>query len=142
VIPEATLQPSRKLYALLGELLHKKEPDTYAKLIQFIPTGLKPNPEEIHKYFLSFCKIQDLNPEEYRGNIYKHSKTEQKSLFAAIVITKYGLHSKNISKYISVVLDQDLSWTYKMIKDADVRYRHQKHYKVLVDDIISKIGEV
>lgn len=131
------LTPNRKLYALLGELLHKKEPETYAKLIQFIPNKAA-DQDKITNDFISFCGVQGINPDDHRGNLYKHSKTEQKLLFIAVVIVKYGIYSKNISKYITSALNQNKTLTCRMIKEADVRYRCHKDFKSQVDNIVIK----
>jgi hypothetical protein len=137
------LTPSKKLYAYLGELLHKKEPQTYAKLIQFVPrSDISPDLTNISNDFLSFCKVQNIEPTEYRGNIYKHSKTEQKSLFIAVIIVKYGFFTRNLAKNLAESLNQDKSWTCKMIKEADTRYRCLHEFHSQVDTILEKMKEV
>lgn len=134
--------PSRKLFALAGELLHKKDPATYAKLIQLIPQYEKPDQIIISKDFLSFCQIQQINPEEYRGNIYKHSKTEQKSLFVAVIIAKYGRYTRNVPKYLSAALNQNKNLTGRMIEEAETRYRCSTTFKLEIDNIIEKMNHV
>ena len=142
MLREQTLQhPSRKLYALLGELLHKKEPETFAKLIQLVPKSeIKPNQEKVSQDFISFCSIQNIKPEECRGNLYKHSKTEQKYLFIAVILAKYG--SLIPPKYITATLSQHRWLTHKMIEVADTRYRCHYDFKQQVDVILKNMDNV
>jgi hypothetical protein len=135
--------PSRKLYALLGELLQKKEPETYAKLIQLIPTQPKTEITEvvISEKFASFCMVQNIAPAICRDSLYDRSIVDQKRLFVGIIIKLYGVGQRRLGKHLSSALGQQKQITSKMIAEAEVRYRVGGDFRDLVDITIEKMKE-
>ena len=128
----------------LGKLVLQREPETAAKLIPLIaePRRSQIDQRTISSDFLTFCSIQNIKPESYRGNIYKHSKTEIRGLFVAVMVIKYGSASRNIGKYLSATLGQKKQWTSQMIGEAETRYRCNAEYRDQVNGIIKKMEEI
>lgn len=122
---------TKKQLYLLGKVLVMSNPQLATELSnQYLASSpLQSDLSNINNLFYTFCHIQDLNPEEYRGKVSKVYKTEQKRLFIAAIIALYQpeLFSQPIDKLvlklrltqsIAIALKQDSSLTSRMIRDA------------------------
>lgn len=81
--------------ALLGLVLCQTKPDIANELIsQYIPKQepIEKDLNKISDFFLSFCQINNLNPKDFIGPIYKSSKVEMRRRFVASIIHIYAPH--------------------------------------------------
>jgi hypothetical protein len=131
---------STKTYTRLGKLLLQKEPETAAKLIA-LHLPQKTHESDISKIpdlFQTFCKIQNIDPDKYRGPLYKGEKSDQRRLFIAAIVQMYG-EAWGLGMALSRTLVQDSSATRRIIMEVDFRYKKISEFQTQVNTIIEKI---
>lgn len=130
----AQYQPS---FSLLGKLLLTKKPEIARALIsEYMPVPAQPIETDLNKipaYFQTFCDLQQINPKEYTGALYKSSKIDKRRLFVAVIILMYHPRTRLVAKYISETIGQDPSNTVRLIKEAGFRYNKLEEFRGQVD---------
>lgn len=132
----AQYQPS---FSLLGKLLLTKKPEIARALIsEYMPAPAQPIETDLNKipaYFQTFCDLQQINPKDYTGALYKSSKIDKRRLFVAVIILMYHPRTRLVAKYISETIGQDKGHTSKMIDQVNFRYKKMDEFRLQVDDI-------
>ena len=87
------LSLSPKEYSILGRLCASQKPDVARELLSIYDNKpLDKDHPNIQVYFIEFCRLQDIDPEEYKGALFKASKVEQRRLFIACMVHIYLPH--------------------------------------------------
>lgn len=136
----AQYQPS--FFNQLGRLLLKKKPEIAQELIsEYLPARvpLDADLDKIPDYFQTFCRLQQLDPKEYTGPLYKSSKIDKRRLFVAAIILMYHPRTRLVAKYISETIGQDPSNTVKLIQEVEFRYKELEDFKTQVDEIVKTL---
>lgn len=124
----------------LGRILLSKEPAIAQALIsEYLPARSKPIETDLTKipdYFTSFCELQQINPEDYTGALYKSSKIDKRRLFVAVIILMYHRRTKLVAKCISETVGQDPAMTTRMIQEVEFRYSKVDEFKSQVDEVV------
>lgn len=129
-------------FQLLGRLLVIKKPDVARELFEFIPKQIEAIEHDLTKipaYFISFCQLNNIEPKDYIGPLYKSSKIDKRRFFIAAIILLYNPQTRLLQKHISDALQQDQSATGRMIKEVEFRYKNLADFKCEVDEIVEKI---
>lgn len=132
---------SKKECVSLWAIVIKKEPDTATRLLSlYVPkkTPLEVDLGKIPEYFTTFCLLQNIRPDKYRGPLYKSSKINQRRLFVGAIISIYG-EPWGIATALSKVIDQHQPNTTKMIKEVQMAYKTNDDFMEAVDRIVEKL---
>lgn len=141
----SAVERSNKFYAILGKLLIQKEPETASKLISLHISESKPQETDLNKIpdlFIKFCTAQNLEPEDYKGALFKSSKIDQRRLFIGTMVKMYG-NPWGLGVSISRSLNQHKQATSKMIGEVMSCYEHcykdSESFSEAVDAIVEKM---
>src|SRR5689334_21825897 len=86
---------SRKQFAFLGKIFLQKEPEIAGKLIEKYLPKSEPSEKDLTKipaYYISFCKVQGINPQDFIGPLHKTSKVNVRRTFIAVILHIYAQH--------------------------------------------------
>ncbi len=127
---QAILNNSRQ-FALLGKILLHKKPEVAKELYQYLPKEpIETDFLKIPHYFISFCRIQDIEPENIRAN--------ERRIFIGAMILLYNPKTRLLLKYLSETIKQFPSNTSVMIEEVEFRYRKVDEFRMQVDDVVKK----
>lgn len=85
----------KKRYMLIGKLLENRHPDIADRLITEISAD-RPKENDlslISGYFKNFCYYQNLNPDDYIGQLKKSDKVEMRRLYVSAMLHLYSPNS-------------------------------------------------
>jgi hypothetical protein len=145
---------SKKHYAILGRLVLQKDPETAHKLMSLYLPEQQPTETDLSKinsFFTIFCELQDINPEDLRGPVYKSWKVDTRRKFVAAMVHLYYPQAflvpmdsidavTGLVKNISIVLKQDMGNTSKMIRQAVIWEGQYEDFERSVKEIIEKLS--
>lgn len=134
--------PGNKYFIQLGKLLSKQKPELAEELSQYLPASRQPIESDLTKvpfYFQSFCAIQQIDPKEYTGALYKSSKIDKRRFFIAVMILLYHPRTRLLAKCISETIGQDPGDTTRMIQQVEFRYQHIEEFRVQVDGMVEML---
>jgi len=80
-----SLNLNKKQFLLLGRLYASQKPELARELLSIYDK--KPIAQDhslISTFFLTFCLLQNINPDEYRGSLFKSKKVELRRLFYSV----------------------------------------------------------
>lgn len=83
---------TRKQYAFIGKIFIQKEPQIAAKLIDLYLPKTEPVEKDYSKipaYYIDFCRVQGLLPQDYIGALHKTSKVNVRRVFIAVMLHLY-----------------------------------------------------
>jgi hypothetical protein len=144
------LSLSTQEYSILGRLCASQKPDVARQLLSIFDTKPSENDHSrISAYFESFCILQDVNPEEYRGGQFKTQKVDVHRLFIACMVRMYAPYmyqappgirlKKGFSKSLSKTLGQKVENISKMVREGIVQEKVYPEFRAAVDDITNKL---
>jgi len=91
-----SLNLNKKQFLLLGRLCASQKPELARELLSIY--NEKPISQDhslISAFFLTFCQLQNINPDDYRGSLFKSKKVELRRLFIASMTHIYIPHVHN-----------------------------------------------
>lgn len=150
---QATFSFSKKDHALLGKLLLKNKPDIAQELIKTYLPEQPPKESDFSKIkdlFSRFCKIQNIEPEEHLGPVYKSDKVSMRRLFVATMVHLYNpqvyfqpldsiVLSNGFVTAITRVLSQNKGNTSKMIREVIIWEKQYEDFATSVSQTITKL---
>lgn len=140
-----------KYYRAIGKIVSKRYPDLIAPILKTI-TDIGEPKETDHKkifiYFVKFCHLKGINPEEYRGALYKSSKEDIRRQFVGAIAHLYfpQAYKQPIEEIIrgrnglfltlAQVLGKHESGISKMIREAVTWEKEYDEYKEKITLIV------
>lgn len=149
----ATSSFTRKHYAFLGKLLLQKEPETAHKLITTYISAEQPTETDFTKidsFFVKFCNLQNIEPEDHKGPLYKSDKVDTRRKFISAMVHLYYPQAftqpidsidvvTGLVRNISIVLKQNQGNVSKMIRQAIIWEKQYEDFSLSVTNIIEKL---
>jgi hypothetical protein len=146
---------SKKEYAILGRLLALTEPATAERLITtYLPreTAIQSDLSVIPAYFITFCDLRGIHPEDYIGPLFKTSKVDIRRLFVAVMLKMYypGMYNMPIvdfsligrtgfSKAITQLFQAKKENIFKTIREVIIWKNEYDDFAFLVDQAIEQL---
>lgn len=143
-------------YGFLGRLLTKVRPDIAKELVAYYyseqPQPLERDLSKITEYFLLYCRLEKLDPEQYIGNLYKSSLVDVRRYFIAAMLHMYrpkffySLHGPEryrdgLSRKLADILEMDQSFVNKTIKQIVVWQKCDETFKARVEGIVLQLKQ-
>lgn len=141
----------KKEYFLLGKLLTQRHPDMAKELLPQLPGKAQlTDYDKVPALYLLFCKIINVNPEEYRGQLHRTAKLDIRRLFISTMLHLYVPEIFNhpldgpivpwgFSKKICDVLHVGKGQMSRIIREVILAERAYEEYKTKVDDVLTKM---
>lgn len=132
---------SQKQCVTLWAILTQKEPEIASKLVRLhIPqhTATETDLKKIPELFTKFCIAQNLEPENYKGALFKSHKIDQRRLFIGTLVQLYG-NVWGLATAISLAVNQHRPATTKMIGEVMMCYDTNDSFSEAVDAIVVKM---
>lgn len=139
-----------KQYSILGRLCALQQPEVAKQLLSIYdekPTAT--DHSQIGAYFQQYCKIHSINPDDYRGSLFKSHKIDQRRLFIACMVRLYLPHlyvapagfrlEYGFTGAIASTFKQKGQNIAKMVREVIVHERAYPEFKAAVDEITSKL---
>lgn len=138
----------------MGKIFIEKEPAIAGKLISMYLPKTEPAEKDYSKipaYFISYCQVQGLRPQDYVGNLYKSSKVHVRRTFIACILHIYApqlffqpvdeliLDRVELSKTLSDLFLQKKSNISTMIREVVMWEKQYEDFAENVNEIIEKI---
>lgn len=135
---------------LLGRLLLRHRPEVARELMPHLDTP-EADPARIPDYFEAFCALHSLDPDDYRGALYKSFKVERRKLFIACMLRLYNpacfaqpsdaiMVSRSFVARLSATLSQDKGNISRLIRQVIVMERAYEDFRGQVNDTLSKLN--
>jgi hypothetical protein len=150
----ATAPFTRKHYAYLGKLFIQKEPEIAHKLIsQYLPK-IEPTETDYSKipgYFINYCKVLDIRPQEFIGPVHKSSLVNVRRTFVAVILHIYApqlfqqpaddliLDRVGLSKSLSNLLQVKKNKISEYIREVVLWEKSYEDFAENVNSIIEKL---
>lgn len=145
------LRLTKRQYSILGRLCANQMPDKSRELLSiFNVKPIEQDHSRIGQFFLSFCQIHNVNPDDYRGSLFKSTKSDQRRLFVACMVRMYLPHLY-VAPRGSVRLDYGFTQSLatalrlkrqnltKMVREVVVQERAYTEFRAAVDEITNKL---
>lgn len=138
---------------MLGKLLIQKEPETAKKLITTYLPAEQPVETDFSKiggFFIRFCEIRGIDPENHVGPSYKSEKVDVRRMFISAMVHLYYPKAfqqpiesidvvTGLVKNIALVLKQDTGNVSKMIRQAIIWEKQYQDFEAAVSSIVEKL---
>lgn len=140
-----------KELTILGRLCATQKPDVAKELLSIYDTKpVEQDHAKIPSHFNRFCQLQDMNPDEYRGNLFKSKKSDLRRLFVACMVRMYLPHlyaAPRKGVRLAYGFTQALAKTFHlkgtnvavMIREIVVHEKAYSEFRASVDEITSKL---
>lgn len=129
---------TNKILAHIGKQVVKQHPDIAIGILESVKKPLSTDLEKIPSYFNIYCLHAGIDPQELKGPVYKSSLTELKKVFISSMMNIYDGH-RGVNKALSLTLDQQTSYTSRLVKEVDFRYKKDALFIQKVNNILNKI---
>jgi len=142
----------KKQYTILGKLLASRFPDEAREIVGAYINVSPPETSlsKIETFFLSYCHLNNLEPTEHRGNLYKRNKLDQRRIFLSIMLHLYSpqvfqqppdsiILAKGFLTEISRVLDSNTAQMSRMVREVITMERVYSDYAEKVKEITSRL---
>lgn len=150
----ATSSFTRKHYAFLGKLFLQKHPEQAKEIIsQYLPESppAETDYSKINTFFLRFCALESINPDEYTGRLYKTSKIDVRKKFIAVIIHLYCPQAfiqasdsltlnRGLVKTLAQVFDQTVANVSINIREVIVWEKQYEDFSRSVHLVIEKLS--
>lgn len=141
---------TRKQYAFLGKIFIQKEPNIAAKLIDLYLPKLEPIEKDYTKipaYYIDFCRVQQIKPQDYIGALHKTSKVNVRRIFIAVMLHLYepGLFQQPVDDLIlnREGLSKNLSNLFQVKKHSiSATIREVVMWEKQYDDFSSSVNQI
>lgn len=151
----ATASYGRKEFAILGRLLLTKKPEIANELIStYLPAkeAIETDQSKIGYFFLVFCKVQDIDLNEYLGPVYKSNKVAVRRLFIACILNLYAPHvfihplqntsiNRGLIKQLANTLQWDKQPVSVMVRQIVLWQNQYKDFSDQVSEVLEKMIE-
>lgn len=149
------MQLTANHYTLLGKILSLKQPELAKCYLKdhppVIPSSMEY--ENIEQYFLQFCKLKGLRPEDYRGAIFRRNKSETRKLFISAIMRLFiplaYSHPAELLrlpngflKALSHVLKRDQPYVSNWIREVITLEKVYEAYREEVEQLVIQMREV
>lgn len=122
----------KRQYNLLGKLLANHHPDMARQLLERFCPDIQPPEQDLSvmkDYFTRYCRLRDLEPNEYRGPLFKSGKVKERKIFIGVMLHLYDprvyyqpqdsiILRKGLVKELCGVLDYHMCEISKHIREA------------------------